>query len=81
MDTKPSFEQQGGEWRIRVGAVFDVAEARSCIHRFRGFKEDRPSRLVFDLTGTRNLQTAGLGAMLFIRGEAEALSVKLAATT
>ncbi len=68
MDTKRSFEQQTGEWRIRVGAVFDVEEAKACIHRYRDFKEDRPRRLVFDLTGTRNLHTAGLGAMLFIRG-------------
>lgn len=61
------FDHTANEWRIRVGEVFDVEEAKDCIQRFRGFKEGCLRRLVFDLTATRHLHTAGLGTMLFIR--------------
>ena len=67
MHTTSHFDHSANEWRIRVGEVFDVEEARACIQRFRGFKEGRLRGLVFDLTETRTLHTAGLGTMLYIR--------------
>lgn len=67
MKTTCSFDASADEWRIRVGDVFDVEEAKACMQRFRGFAGRRLRRLVFDLTGTRDLHTAGLGTMLFIR--------------
>ena len=68
MHTTYQFDHSANEWRIRVGKIFDVEEAKACIQRFRNFKEDRLRRLVFDLTDTHNIHTAGLGTMLFIRG-------------
>lgn len=62
-----SFDPATGELRIRVADTFDVEEAKACMQRFRGFKGGRVGRLVFDLSKTQHLHTAGLGTMLYIR--------------
>ncbi|MBM4180136.1 MAG: hypothetical protein FJ209_01100 [Betaproteobacteria bacterium] len=53
-----------GELRIKVGRDFDLAEAlrcmRLCPHRQGGLAR----RAIFDLLGTRRIETAGLGFML-----------------
>jgi len=67
MLTNCSFDPAAEAWRIRVAEAFDVDEAKACIKHFCGYSTGRLRRLVFDLTGTRRLHTAGLGTMLFIR--------------
>ncbi|MEW5770565.1 MAG: STAS domain-containing protein [Pseudomonadota bacterium] len=55
------------EWRIRIGEVFDLDEARRCMRHCREHPPEGPASLVFDLSETRSLYTAGIGAMLHLK--------------
>ena len=56
-------------WCIRIGEVFDLEVAAECLRHCRDDKTFPPEKLLFDLTRTRLLSTAGIGAMLHIKHE------------
>jgi anti-anti-sigma regulatory factor len=55
------------DWCIRIGEVFDFAVACECLRHCRDDRAAPPARLLFDLTRTRLLSTAGIGTMLHIK--------------
>lgn len=55
------------EWRIQIGEVFDLDTARESLRHCREERKGRPKRMVFDLSQTRLLHTAGIGAMLYLK--------------
>lgn len=65
-----SLDTTDKQWRIRIGEVFDIEMARACLRHCREGenREGQPSRVVFDLTRTRIVHTAGLGVMHYIKG-------------
>jgi hypothetical protein len=68
MDAKKISITPEGELRIKVGRSFGLEEAVLCM---RDCHHHHPAgnnhRVVFDLLGTYNIQTAGLGFMLMVK--------------
>jgi anti-anti-sigma regulatory factor len=56
------------EWHLQIGELFDIEAARECLRHCRASSIDLPKLLLFDLAQTRTLHTAGIGAMLHIKG-------------
>lgn len=53
-------------WHFQVGEDFCLEEAVRCLRHGPGANWRRPGKVVFDLRGTRDLRTAGLGLMLLV---------------
>ncbi len=66
MDTRIT-ETAERQWRIEIGALFDIEAARACLRQCRNLSNTQPRGLLFDLTRTRSLHTAGIGAMMHIK--------------
>jgi len=58
---------QEGEMRIKVGRNFGLDEAVRCMRNCPHTPGGNARRVVFDLLGTRHIQTAGLGFMLMVK--------------
>lgn len=56
-----------GEIHIKVGRDFGLDEAVLCMRHCPNGGSGGAKRVVFDLRGTRTMQTAGLGFMLMVK--------------
>jgi hypothetical protein len=67
MSEQHLMETLARDWCIRIGDVFDVEVADECLRYCRNERTVPPTRLLFDLTRTRLVTTAGIGTMLYIK--------------
>ncbi len=67
MDTNKISVTPEGELHIKVGRDFGLDEAVLCMRNCPHPSTESARRVVFDLRGTRTIQTAGLGFMLMVK--------------
>lgn len=67
MDTGKVSVTGEGELRIKVGRHFGLDEAVLCMRNCPHPSVGSARRVVFDLCGTKTIQTAGLGFMLMVK--------------